>query len=30
MVFNLLQATAEAVSVQVEQKLSLIDMATKG
>ncbi len=30
MVFNLLQVTAEAVSVQVEQKLSLIDMATKG
>ena len=30
MIFNLLQVTAEAVSVQVEQKLSLIDMATKG
>jgi biopolymer transport protein ExbB len=30
MIFNLSQVTAEAVSVQVEQKLSLIDMATKG
>ena len=29
MIFNLSQVTAEAVSVQVEQKLSLIDMATK-
>ena len=30
MIFNLSQVTAEAVSVQVEQKLSLIDMASKG